>query len=96
MSLKPLKDIKKKPLIPVTSDKTVNALAKKLKLDVNQYNFAFAGSSGRGKSSLINGLAGFGPDDPKAAKTGRKETTMDMTKYEFRHELPHITLWDLL
>jgi GTP-binding protein EngB required for normal cell division len=57
-------------------------------------NLAITGSSGAGKSSLINALRDLKPRDVGAADVGVEETTMDPMPYPFP-QLPHVRLWDL-
>lgn len=62
--------------------------------DCKGINVAVAGSSGSGKSSLINALRGLKPNSPGAAKVGIKETTTEVQKYKFP-ENDKVVLWDL-
>jgi ABC-type dipeptide/oligopeptide/nickel transport system ATPase subunit len=45
---------------------------------------AVTGASGVGKSSLVNSLRKVRDNDPDAAQTGIKETTMEPSMYSFR------------
>jgi len=59
-------------------------------------NFGVVGSSGVGKSSLINALLGLRPTDPGAARVGVTETTSRPTPYEASlGSLGTMKLWDL-
>lgn len=62
----------------------------RIQYDPEKLHFAICGSSGSGKSSLINALRGLTNFDPGAAPTGVTETTMSITRYPDPHEeLPH-------
>ena len=62
----------------------------RIQYDPEKLHFAIYGSSGSGKSSLINALRGLTNFDPGAAPTGVTETTMSITRYPDPHEeLPH-------
>ncbi|KAI8138453.1 interferon-inducible GTPase-domain-containing protein [Fennellomyces sp. T-0311] len=58
------------------------------------YNVAIVGRSGTGKSSLINGIAGYLDGDPRAAKTGEVETTAKPKGYQ-HPDLQSLILWDM-
>jgi Interferon-inducible GTPase (IIGP) len=64
-------------------------LAKKIlvQYDPEKLHFAVCGSSGSGKSSLINAFRGLKNNSPQAAPTGVVETTMAITRYP--EELPY-------
>ena len=62
----------------------------RIQYDPEKLHFAICGSSGSGKSSLINALRGLTNFDTGAAPTGVTETTMSITRYPDPHEeLPH-------
>ena len=62
----------------------------RIQYDPEKLHFAVCGSSGSGKSSLINAFRGLTNFDPEAAPTGIIETTMTVTRYPDPHdELPH-------
>ncbi|XP_030641240.1 interferon-inducible GTPase 5-like [Chanos chanos] len=60
-----------------------------VKLDI-----AVTGQTGAGKSSLVNAIRGLSDDDPGAAPTGAKETTMERIMY-LHPKMPNIRIWDL-
>ncbi|KAG1136604.1 hypothetical protein G6F37_008821 [Rhizopus arrhizus] len=63
-------------------------------LDFAYSNIAIVGSSGTGKSSLVNALLGYKHDHPKRAVVGEVETTIEPKAY--RHPiLSTIALWDM-
>lgn len=45
------------------------------------FHFAIVGRAGSGKSSLINAFRNLGNKDPGAAKTGTRETTLEIGRY---------------
>ena len=57
-------------------------------------NWAVCGSSGVGKSSLINKIRGLRANSPGAAPVGVVETTVKPTPYSFPDQ-PNLKLWDL-
>jgi GTP-binding protein EngB required for normal cell division len=61
---------------------------------VKNYNFAFVGQSGSGKSSLINAVRGIGDTEPDSATVGEIETTASVKSYWFRNN-DYVVLWDL-
>ena len=62
----------------------------KIKYDPEKLHFAVCGSSGSGKSSLVNAFRGLKNSDPQAAPTGVVETTKALTRYpDPREELPY-------
>jgi len=60
----------------------------------NCYNFGVAGTSGSGKSSMINALRGFKDSQRGAAVVGLVECTTSIEKYEYPNH-PHVVLWDI-
>ena len=62
----------------------------RIQYDPEKLHFAICGSSGSGKSSLINAFRGLTNNEPGAAPTGIIETTMSLTRYPDPHDkLPH-------
>lgn len=62
----------------------------RIQYDPEKLHFAICGSSGSGKSSLINAFRGIRNFDPGAAPTGVTETTTSITRHPDPHdELPH-------
>ena len=62
----------------------------RVQYDPEKLHFAICGSSGSGKSSLVNAFRGLKNNSPQAARTGVVETTMAITRYpEPRKELPY-------
>ena len=62
----------------------------RIQYDPEKLHFAVCGSSGSGKSSLINAFRGLTNNEPGAAPTGIIETTMSLTRYPDPHDkLPH-------
>ena len=60
----------------------------------SKVNIAITGSSGTGKSSLINCLRSLKPKDEGAAKVGVKETTKEPHPYPYAQN-KNIAIWDL-
>ena len=62
----------------------------RIQYDPEKLHFAVCGSSGSGKSSLVNAFRGLKNNSRQAAPTGVVETTMAITRYpEPRKELPY-------
>ena len=62
----------------------------RVQYDPEKLHFAVCGSSGSGKSSLVNAFRGLKNIDPEAAPAGVVETTMVITRYpDPRKELPY-------
>ena len=62
----------------------------RIEYDPEKLHFAVCGSSGSGKSSLVNAFRGLRNKGPQAARTGVVETTMLITRYpDPRKELPY-------
>ena len=57
-------------------------------------NVAVVGSSGQGKSSIINTIRGLKPKDTGAARVGITETTLTITPYSDPNN-PNLIYWDL-
>ena len=65
----------------------------RIQYDPEKLHFAVCGSSGSGKSSLVNAFRGLKNCDPGAAPTGVIETTTSVTRYPDPHdELPRSRL----
>eukprot|EP00042_Codosiga_hollandica_P022769 m.86442 g.86442 ORF g.86442 m.86442 type:complete len:274 (+) comp50920_c0_seq1:3-824(+) len=80
-----------------TVDKLVRDAQAALGIDpVKHYNIAFCGSTGGGKSSLVNMFLSLNgdPKDAKDARVGVTECTMEPTKYD-HPTIPHLKLWDI-
>ena len=61
----------------------------RVQYDPEKLHFAVCGSSGSGKSSLVNAFRGLKNNSPEAAPTGVVETTKAITRYpEPRQEMP--------
>ena len=60
----------------------------------SEVNIAITGSSGAGKSSLINSLRSLRPKDEGAAAVGVNETTMEPHPYPYAQN-KNIVIWDL-
>lgn len=58
-----------------------NAALQRVQYNNLNFHFAIAGSSGCGKSSLINSFLNLNPHDVGAAPTGVTETTLEMGRY---------------
>jgi len=62
----------------------------RVQYDPEKLHFAVCGSSGSGKSSLVNAFRGLKNNSRQAAPTGVVETTMAITRYpDPRKELPY-------
>ena len=62
----------------------------RIQYDPEKLHFAVCGSSGSGKSSLVNAFRGLKNSNSQAARTGVVETTMAITRYpDPRKELPY-------
>ena len=63
---------------------------KRIQYDPEKLHFAVCGSSGSGKSSLVNAFRGLKNSSPQAACAGLVETTMTINRYPDPHkELPY-------
>jgi len=62
----------------------------RIQYDPEKLHFAVCGSSGSGKSSLVNAFRGLKNSSSQAARTGVVETTLAITRYpDPRQELPY-------
>ncbi|KAF8813328.1 hypothetical protein BYT27DRAFT_7084265 [Phlegmacium glaucopus] len=62
----------------------------RIQYDPEKLHFAVCGSSGAGKSSLVNAFRGLKNNSSQAARTGLVETTMAITRYpDPREEMPY-------
>ena len=62
----------------------------RIQYDPEKLHFAVCGSSGSGKSSLVNAFRGLKNNNSRAAHTGIIETTMAITRYpDPRNEIPY-------
>ncbi|ORX62765.1 P-loop containing nucleoside triphosphate hydrolase protein [Hesseltinella vesiculosa] len=79
------------PIDPAIKD----AARKSIGLNCEQfYNVAVVGSSGTGKSSIVNGIMGYKDSYKDAAPTGESETTKKPRAY--RHpDLRSMVIWDM-
>ncbi|KAI8074135.1 interferon-inducible GTPase-domain-containing protein [Gongronella butleri] len=79
------------PIDPEIQD----AARKSIGLNCEQfYNVAVVGSSGTGKSSVVNGIMGYKDSFKDAAATGESETTKKPRAY--RHpDLRSMVIWDM-
>lgn len=59
----------------------VEAVRKEREYQEGHYHFAVAGSTGCGKSSMINAIRGIGDREANSAETGIIETTKKVTRY---------------
>jgi GTP-binding protein EngB required for normal cell division len=66
------------------------AARKRIQYEPGKFHVAVCGTSGSGKSSLINAFRGVRPRDASAARVGVTETTLQVTRYpDPRSELPY-------
>ncbi|XP_072914681.1 interferon-inducible GTPase 5-like [Hemitrygon akajei] len=63
-------------------------------LENTELNIAVTGETGTGKSTFINAMRGLRSTDPRAAKVGIWESTMEPTRYPHPN-LPNVCYWDL-
>uniref|UniRef100_A0A914C341 IRG-type G domain-containing protein n=1 Tax=Acrobeloides nanus TaxID=290746 RepID=A0A914C341_9BILA len=93
--------LEKKPEHPLQKPEnlmvTIKEAREKFGIDVeNFYNFAFAGHTKAGKSSIINAIRGLANKDPSAAKVDVTECLTPITYYTFPDEkLSHVRLYDI-
>ncbi|EED78941.1 predicted protein [Postia placenta Mad-698-R] len=85
-----------KPVITPTLGE-FEATKKRLGYRDGLFHFAVAGTSGSGKSSLINACRGLrnGSDDPSVAKTGATETTSNISRYMDPNEANPFVWYDI-
>jgi GTP-binding protein EngB required for normal cell division len=84
------------PVSEKSREELINEARTKLGLDcVNCYNFGIVGSSGSGKSSLVNAFRGVKPSSQYAAKVGEVETTMGLPQKYPCPDKEFVVLWDL-
>ena len=65
----------------IPSEEEIQVMKNKIQYDENIFHIAIAGTSGSGKSSLINAFRGLRSTSPGAAPTGVMETTTEMARY---------------
>ncbi|EED80791.1 predicted protein [Postia placenta Mad-698-R] len=85
-----------KPVITPTLEE-LEATKKRLGYKTGYFHFAVAGTSGSGKSSLINAFRGLrnGSNDPSVGKTGVTETTSTITRYRDPNEAIPFAWYDI-
>ena len=72
------------------SEEEFNLAQTRIKYNSQKVHLAICGSSGAGKSSLINAFRGFANHDPEAAPAGGVETTVAIDRYpDARAEFPY-------
>ena len=72
------------------TEEEFNLAQARIEYNPNKVHLAICGSSGSGKSSLINAFRGFANHDPRAAPAGIVETTIAINRYpDTRVEFPH-------
>lgn len=77
--------------VQAKADLDVNTFEPK---EYNCYNIAVVGEIGSGKSSFINTILGFSPEDEGSAEVGCVETTQQPTSY--RHPtIKNLVMWDM-
>ncbi|CAM6093354.1 unnamed protein product [Calypogeia fissa] len=72
-----------------------DAAMKQIKNDPGKFHFAICGSSGSGKSSLVNAFRGLKTNHPHAAKVGVTETTTEIGRYPDPHPLSQYVWYDI-
>ncbi|CAM6093352.1 unnamed protein product [Calypogeia fissa] len=72
-----------------------DAAMKQIKNDPGKFHFAICGSSGSGKSSLVNAFRGLTTNHPHAAKVGVTETTTEIGRYPDPHLLSQYVWYDI-
>jgi energy-coupling factor transporter ATP-binding protein EcfA2 len=69
------------------------AARERIQYEEGKFHVAVCGTSGSGKSSLVNAFRGLRPRDASAARVGVTETTLQVTRYpDPRSELPYSRL----
>jgi GTPase SAR1 family protein len=77
------------PVVRPTEEE-FNLAQARIEYNSKKVHLAICGSSGAGKSSLINAFRGFANHDVEAAPAGVVETTTDINRYpDARAEFPH-------
>ena len=72
------------------SEEEFNLARTRIEYNSQKVHLAICGSSGAGKSSLINAFRGFANHDPEAAPAGGVETTVAIDRYpDARAEFPY-------
>jgi ATPase subunit of ABC transporter with duplicated ATPase domains len=72
------------------TEEEFNLAQARIDYNSNKVHLAICGSSGSGKSSLINAFRGFANHHPEAAPAGVVETTIAIDRYpDARAEFPH-------
>ena len=72
------------------TEEEFNSAQARIEYNPNKVHLAICGSSGSGKSSLINAFRGFANHEPGAAPAGVVETTKAIDRYpDARAEFPH-------
>ncbi|KAG1049773.1 hypothetical protein G6F43_007920 [Rhizopus delemar] len=87
---------KERPPTPLSIPPEIKAKAE-AEINLNTtlyYNVAIVGTSGSGKSSLVNAILGYKDTDKKAAKVGEIETTSKPTAY-IHPDLVTMMIWDM-
>ena len=76
--------------VVMPSEEQYQATMKRIQFDAEKLHFAVCGTSGSGKSSLINAFRGVTNRNKHAAAVGVTETTSKITRYpDARKELPY-------
>jgi len=69
------------PEVWPTGEEDFRSAKTRIQYDPEKLHFAICGSSGSGKSFLINAFCGLKNVDPGATSTGVDETTISVTRY---------------
>jgi len=78
-----------RPVVMPTEEQ-YEAAMKRIQYNAEKMHFAVCGTSGSGKSSLINAFRGVANRNKNAAAVGVTETTSEITRYpDTRNELPY-------
>lgn len=79
-----------RPVVMPTREQ-YSAAKQRVQYDPLKCHFAVCGTSGSGKSSLINAFRGLKPSDENAAEVGVTECTSEVTRYpDPRNEIPYL------